>query len=62
MKFYYYVTYIITNPHVNLGSANIELDYEINTFEDLWEVRKIIGKEFCNGREPMIINWKRMQK
>lgn len=62
MKFYYYVTYIITNPHVNLGGANIELDYEINTFEDLKEVRKIIGNEFCNGRKPMIINWKRMQK
>lgn len=62
MKFYYYVTYIITNPHVNLGSANIELECEINTFDDLREVRKIIGKEFCNGREPMIINWKRMQK
>lgn len=62
MKFYYYVTYIFTNPHINLGSAKIELDYEINTFDILDEVKKIISENFCDGKEPMIINWKRMEK
>lgn len=62
MKFYYYITYIITNPYTSLGSARIELDYELNNFDALDEVKKIIGENFCNGKEPMIINWKRMEK
>lgn len=62
MKFYYYVTYIIANPHINLGSARIELDYELNTFDILDEVKKIIGENFCNGEEPLIIDWKKMEK
>lgn len=40
MKFYYYVTYIFTNPHINLGGARLELDYEITTFDSLDEVKK----------------------
>ena len=62
MKFYYYITYIISSPHTNLGSAAIELDYELNTFDALQEVKRIIAENFCEGKEPLILNWKRMEK
>lgn len=63
MKFCYYITYIITNPHINLGNTIVELNFKLNTVNNIRRAQELLAEAetCCQGRIPMILNWKKIK-
>ena len=61
MKFYYYITYVEGSSNINLGNTIVELNFKLNTVNNIRQTQELLAKTCCQGRVPMILNWKRIK-
>ena len=60
MKFYYYITYVDNSAHkINLGNAIVELNFKLNTVNNIRQAQELLAETYCQGRVPIILNWKK---
>ena len=58
-KFNYYIVYIFNNV---VGTSVVELNFKIKDYEDIKSIADDISKEYCNNKQVLILNWKRIRK
>lgn len=58
-KFNYYIVYIFNNV---VGTSVVELNFKIKDYEDIKDIADYISKKYCNNKQVLILNWKRIRK
>ena len=58
-KFNYYIVYIYNNV---MGTSVVELNFKIKDYEDIKDIADYISKKYCNNKQVLILNWKRIRK
>lgn len=61
MKFYYYITYVVGSSNINLGNTIVELNFKLNTVNNIRKAQELLAETCCQGTVPMILSWKKIK-